>query len=181
MSRKWSPAQWIQGKYYDWESPSQNRKRNMGWFAWPEYSSIGVWDKVFILIFIIYSRKQAEMGIPSFVFFFQCRISLQVFGFSYFSQLPILPILLSNPQITKKLRLKLLVLCSHPKHEEDVWSNCNLSMNVEELDVGLDDWGKLSVLIGMGLPFRMGCIWWDRQTGEWSRSPCRVSSEGREV
>lgn len=29
-------------------------------------------------------------------------------------------------------------------------------MNVEEFDVGLDDWGKLSVLIGMGSPLEWG-------------------------
>lgn len=58
----------------------------MGWFAWPEYSCSGVCDKAFILVFIIDSRKQAEVGIPSFVLPFQCRMSPQVFKFSYMSQ-----------------------------------------------------------------------------------------------
>lgn len=54
-------------------------------------------------------------------------------------------------------------------------------MIVGEFDMELDDWEKLSVLTGMGLPFRMGCIWWDRHAGEWSGSPCRVPSEEREI
>lgn len=180
MSRKWSPAQWIQGKYYDWESPSQNRKQNMGWFAWPEYSRIGVWDKVFILIFIIYSRKQAEVGIPSLVFLFNAGYLYRFLVFLMSHNFLILPILLSIPRITKKLQLKLLVFCSHPKHEEDVWSNCNLSMIVGEFDMGLDNWGKLSVLTGMGLPFRMGCIWWTGRLGS-GLGHLAVSSEGREI
>ena len=74
-----------QGKYSDRESPSQNGKWSMGWLAWPEYSSAGVWDKVTqYLLFIL--EKKGRGRDPQLCILFSSRISLQVFNLSCMSQ-----------------------------------------------------------------------------------------------
>lgn len=100
ISRKQSSALWMRGKYYDWESPSWDGKWSMECFGWPEYSSVGVWDKT---IWYYLSQREKVRGRNS-----QLCISFSIqsifTGFQSFLHVLKLPILDSYCQLYKLLK-----------------------------------------------------------------------------